>query len=127
MAEIATATGAIVTIDDDAVTMVTGPYPADKGKRCYLHGLQKGAIPVNDDAKTIVSLLHPKMAFVALTRPDGTGVWVKGDAVSAISQPTAADIPKGLVVGAVLTVSGEHQAVQEAVATVQNKLGRKTA
>jgi hypothetical protein len=119
MTDIIATDGTKFSINDDDVTMVVGPYPHDPANRCYIHGINKGPIPVDEDAKTLVATLHPKTSFAVLTRPDGSPVWINGGAVSSIVPAIPDDTAPGEKAGAVLTVGGEHQAVQEDVATAK--------
>ncbi len=114
--------GTQLTIDDNSVTLITGPNPDDPAERSYIAGPEPGTIVSAEDAAALVARLHPKHAFVVLTRPDGTPVWINGSAVSVISPPSPFDIPDGETVGAVLQIGGRHQAVKEDLTIVKAKI-----
>lgn len=107
--------GTAVEVDENAVTLVAGPYPHDLGPHTYLHGVDRGVLVTTEPAAALVARLGVAPPLAKLTRPDSTPVWVKGSAITAIRSPIATErIGRG-VVKAVLMIGDLHQAVRESV------------
>jgi hypothetical protein len=119
MTDITTLDGTVLHIDDNSVTIVSGPLPNDPPNRSYVTGPAPAVIETSEDAATLVARLHPKVALIKLTRPNNTSVWIKGPAVTLVRGPTPDEIPPREHVGAVLYFGAHHQAVVEDVATVR--------
>jgi hypothetical protein len=76
MVDIVAATGTTVTVPDEAINVVSGPYHSDSGTKSYVRGnFGPGALESKEDASHLVGRLRVTLAM--LTRPNGTRVWVK--------------------------------------------------
>ena len=118
MTDITALDGTVLHIDDNSVTIVSGPLPHDPNRSCVT-GPAPAVIETAEDAAHLVGRLHPKVALVKLTRPNNTAVWIKGAAVTLVEAPNPDDIPPGEHVGAVLYIGGHHQAVVEDIPAVR--------
>src|SRR6516225_9945644 len=91
-----------VVVDENAVTLVAGPYPHDVGPHTYVHGVDRGLLVTGENAAALVARLGVNPPLRKLTRPDASPVWVKGSAVSEIRPPLATERQAGGAVRAVL-------------------------
>jgi len=107
--------GTEVAVNENAVTLVAGPYPHDLGPHTYVHGVERGALVTAEDAAALVGRLRVDPPLVKLTRPDASPVWIKAAAVSAIRPPMATEQQAGGAVRAVVVIGDLHQAVREDV------------
>jgi hypothetical protein len=114
--------GTEVVVNEDAVTLVAGPYPHDLGPHTYVHGVDRGVLVTAEDAAALVARLGADPPLVKLTRPDASPVWIKGSAVSEIRAPRATEQQAGGGVRAVVVIGDLHQAVREAVQTAMSIL-----
>ena len=87
--------GTEVAVNENAVTLVAGPYPHDLGPHTYVHGVERGALVTAEDAAALVGRLGVDPPLVKLTRPDASPVWIKAAAVSAIRPPMATEQQAG--------------------------------
>jgi hypothetical protein len=110
--------GTEVVVDENAVTLVAGPYPHDVGPHTYVHGVDRGVLVTAEDAAVLVARLGVSPPLLKLTRPDRSPVWVKRSAISAIRPPLATEQQARGAVKAVLVIGDLHQAVREDVKTV---------
>jgi hypothetical protein len=110
--------GTEVVDDENAVTLVAGPYPHDVGPHTYVHGVDRGVLVTAEDAAVLVARLRVSPPLLKLTRPDRSPVWVKRSAISAIRPPLATEQQARGAVKAVLVIGDLHQAVREDVKTV---------
>jgi hypothetical protein len=114
-------------IRDEAITVISGPYPWETGgDGCYIRGsFGPGAFVTRENALLLVNRLHLGLPLVQLTRPNNTPVWVKASAVSMIRYPLDTELPDpgpDIVVKCVIIVGGFHQAIRESVAVAHNLL-----
>jgi hypothetical protein len=116
--------GTEIKVNQDAITLIAGPYPHDVGSHTYVHGVDRGVLVTAEDAAVLVARLG--VPFAKLTRPNATPVWIKGSAVQEVRPPLATEQQPGGLVKAVLVVGDLHQAVREDVATVAAILGSGT-
>jgi esterase/lipase superfamily enzyme len=116
--------GTDVEVDENAVTLVSGPYPHDVGSQTYLHALGRGVLVTTEDAAALVARLDVYPPLVKLTRPDLTPVWVKGSAVNAIRPPLATEQQSEGEVNTVLIIGDLHQRVLERVRLADGILSR---
>jgi hypothetical protein len=116
--------GTEIEVNQDAITLIAGPYPHDVGPHTYVHGVDRGVLVTAEDAATLVARLGVLLA--KLTRPNATPVWIKGSAVQEVRPPLPSEQQPGGLVKAVLVVGDLHQAVREDVATVAAILGSGT-
>ena len=107
--------GVEVIVNENAVTLVAGPYPHDVGPHTYVHGVDRGVLVTAEEAAGLVARLGVDPPLAKLTRPDGSPVWIKRSAVTAIRPPLATEQQGGGAVQAVLIIGGLHQAVREGV------------
>jgi hypothetical protein len=107
--------GTDVSVDENAITLIAGPYPHDLGPHTYVHGIDRGVLVTAEDAAALVARLRVDPPLARLTRPDMTPVWLKGSAVTAIRAPLATERQAPGSVNAVVIVGGLHQAVHETV------------
>jgi hypothetical protein len=118
--------GTEVAIDENAVTLVCGPYPHDVGPHTYVHGADRSVLVTAEPAVALVARLGVKASLARLTRPDGTPVWIKASAVNEMRPPLGTEQQGGGVVKAVLVIGDLHQAVREEVAAASAILKRVT-
>jgi hypothetical protein len=114
--------GTEVVVNEDAITLVVGPYPHDLGPHTYVHGVERGVLVTAGDAAALVARLGVDPPLLKLTRPDASPVWVKGSAVSEIRPPLATEQQAGGAVKAVVVIGDLHQAVREDVQTAMSIL-----
>ena len=107
--------GTEVAVNENAVSLVAGPYPHDLGPHTYVHVVERGALVTAEDAAALVGRLGVDPPLVKLTRPDASPVWIKAAAVSAIRPPTATEQQAGGAIRAVVVIGDLHQAVREDV------------
>ena len=119
--------GTEVAVNENAVTLVAGPYPHDLGPHTYVHGVERGALVTAEDAAALVGRLGVDPPLVKLTRPDASPVWIKAAAVSAIRPPLATEQQAAGVVKAVIVIGDLHQAVREDVQTAMSILNPPAA
>jgi hypothetical protein len=119
--------GTEVAVNENAVTLVAGPYPHDLGPHTYVHGVDRGVLVTAEDAAVLIARLRIDPPLVKLTRPDASPVWVKGSAVSEIRPPLATEQPAGGAVKAVVVIGDLHQAVREDVQTAMSILNPPAA
>ena len=126
MVDIVAATGTTVTVADDAIYVVNGPYPSDPGAKSYVRGnFGPGALESNEDASHLVRRLQVTLAM--LTRPNGTPVWVNTRAITILRYPLDTEIqsPPNLV-RSLVVVGGFLQALREDIATVRRIISKST-
>jgi hypothetical protein len=111
--------GTEVDVDENAVTLIAGPYPHDLGPHTYVHGVERGVLVTTEDAAALVVRLGVDPPLMKLTRPDSTPVWIKRSAVTEIRSPLATERQGRAMVKAVLTIGDLHQAVRESVKAAQ--------
>ena len=117
--------GTEIEVNQDAITLIAGPYPHDVGPHTYVHGVDRGVLVTAEDAGVLVARLG--VPFAKLTRPNSTPVWVKASAVQEIRAPLPTEQQLGGVVKAVLVVGDLHQAVREDVAAAAAALKVRAA
>src|SRR5260370_31435867 len=105
--------GTEVVVNENAVTVVVGPYPHDLGRQTYVHGVERGVLVTAEDAAALVPRLGVDPPLAKLTRPDASPVWVKRSAVSQIPPALATEQQAGGAGGAVVVIGDLHQAVRE--------------
>jgi hypothetical protein len=124
MVDIVAATGTTVTVPDEAINVVSGPYHSDSGTKSYVRGnFGPGALESKEDASHLVGRLQVTLAM--LTRPNGTPVWVKTRAIVILRYPLDTEIqgPPNLV-RSVIVVGGFLQALQEDIVTVRQIMSK---
>ncbi|MBV8089534.1 MAG: hypothetical protein JO139_08140 [Alphaproteobacteria bacterium] len=114
--------GSVVDVDENAVTLVSGPYPHDVGRHTYVHGVDRGVLVTAEDAASLVARLGISPPLVKLTRPEMTPVWIKRSAVSAIRAPLPTEQQSPGAVRSVVILGDLHQAVHEELAAVEQVL-----
>jgi hypothetical protein len=119
--------GTEVVINQDAVTLVVGPYPHDVGPHTYVHGVERGVLVTAEKAAALVIRLGVDPPLVKLTRPDASPVWVKASAVSVIRPPLATEQQAAGAVKAVVVIGDLHQAVREDVQSATSILNPPAA
>ncbi|HMD62712.1 MAG TPA: hypothetical protein VKF83_01900 [Stellaceae bacterium] len=119
--------GTEVIVNENAVTLIVGPYPHDVGPHTYVHGVDRGVLVTAEAAAALVARLGVDPPLVKLTRPDASPVWVKRSAVNAIRPPLATEQQGGGAVKAVLVIGDLHQAVREDVQTAAGILNPPAA
>ena len=118
--------GTDVSVDENAITLIAGPYPHDVGPHTYVHGIDRGVLVTAEDAAALAARLpmHPPLA--RLTRSDLTPVWLKGSAVAEVRAPIPPERQAPGSVNAVVILGGLQQAVHEtaeAARTIVNAHG----
>src|SRR5262249_33747050 len=111
-----------VAVDQNAVTLIAGPYPHDPGPHTYVHGVGHGVLVTTEDAAALVARLGVDPPLSKLTRPDRSPVWVSRSAVSAIRSPLPTEQQRGGAVKAVILLGELHQAVREDAQTATRLL-----
>jgi hypothetical protein len=119
--------GTEVAVNENAVTLVAGPYPHDLGPHTYVHGVDRGVLVTAEDAAGLVARLGVDPPLVKLTRPNASPVWVKAPTVSEIRPPLATERQAGGAVRAVVVIGDLHQAVREDVQTATSILNPPAA
>jgi hypothetical protein len=114
--------GIQVEIDENAITLVYGPYPHDVGPLTYIHTLGQAVLVTTMDAGTLLALMNVIPPLVKFTRPDLTPVWVKRSAVNAVRPPLPTERQSGGEAGAVLIIGDVRQTVHEDVSSASAKL-----
>src|ERR1700756_2961821 len=109
--------GTEIEVNQDAITLIAGPYPHDVGRHTYVHGVDRGVLVTAEDPATLTARLGISAPLAKLTRPDLTPVWIKGSAVSAVRAPLPTEQQGPGVVNAVVILGDLHQAVHEQLAT----------
>jgi hypothetical protein len=127
MVDVTTSDGMKADIRDEAITVITGPYPWEKGaKGCYIRGsFGPGAFMANESGAHLVARLKLAKPLVQLTRPNDTPVWVKASAVTMIRYPFDTELPdpgSDIIVKSVIMVGDFHQALRESVTTAHDLL-----
>jgi hypothetical protein len=112
--------GTAVDVDENAVTLVSGPYPHDVGPHTYVHGVERGVLVTAEAAAALAARINPPLA--KLTRPNRTPVWIKGSAVTTLRAPIPTERQGPGVVNAVVILGDLHQAVHEDLATAERVL-----
>jgi hypothetical protein len=124
MVDIKNVDGVRAEIPDDAINVISGPYPFDGTPVTYVRGsFGPGAFQTAEPAASLVGRLKPAAPLVQLTRPNDTPVWVKAKAVTMIRHPLDTELvdPPNLV-RSVIMVGAFHQALREDVATATKLL-----
>src|SRR5260370_23153146 len=114
--------GTQVVVNENAVTVVVGPYPHDLGRHTYVHGVERGVLVTAEDAAALVARLRVDPPLAKLTRPDASPVWFKKSAVRGIRPTLATGQQAGGAVGAVVVIGDLPQAVREDVQTAMSIL-----
>jgi hypothetical protein len=114
--------GTAVDVDEDAVTLVSGPYPHDVGAHTYVHGVERGVLVTAESAAALAARLGVKPPLAKLTRPNATPVWIKGSAVTTLRTPLPTERQGPGAVNAVVILGDLHQAVDEDLATAERVL-----
>ena len=114
--------GTAVDVDEDAVTLVSGPYPHDVGAHTYVHGVERGVLVTAESAAALAARLGVKPPLAKLTRPNATPVWIKGSAVTTLRTPLPTERQGPGAVNAVVILGDLHQAVHEDLATAERVL-----
>jgi len=116
-----------VAVNENAVTLVAGPYPHDLGPHTYVHGVDRGVLVTAEEAAALVARLGVDPPLVKLTRLDASPVWVKASAVNEIRLPLATEQQAAIVVKAVVVIGDLHQAVREDVQSATSILNPPVA
>jgi hypothetical protein len=119
--------GTEVVVNQNAVTLVAGPYPHDLGPHTYVHGVDRGVLVTAEDAAALIARLGVDPPLLKLTRPDASPVWIKRSVVSEIRPPLTTEQQAAGTVKAVVVVGDLHQAVREDVQTAMNVLNPPAA
>ncbi len=119
--------GTEVVVNENAVTLVAGPYPHDLGPHTYVHGVDRGVLVTTEDPAALIARLGVDPPFVKLTRPDASPVWVKRSAVNEIQPPLTTEQQAAGAVKAVVVIGDLHQAVREDVQTAMSILNPPAA
>jgi hypothetical protein len=114
--------GSDVAVDENAITLVAGPYPHDVGPHTYIHGVERGVLVTAEDAAGLVARLRTDPPLAKLTRPNSTPVWIKRSGVSEIRAPLETERPDTGMVRAVVIVGDLHQGVREDIPTASRIL-----
>jgi hypothetical protein len=126
MVNVRTTTGVNVMIPDEAVAVVTGPYPYDESDCTYIRGsFGPGAVQTGGRPESFVASLELGRPLVQLTRPTGDPVWIKASAVNMIRYPLDTELfdeRSGLLTRCVVFVGSFHQAIREDVQTARQML-----
>ena len=119
--------GTEIVVNEDAVTLVAGPYPHDLGPHTYVHGVDRGVLVTAENAAALIARLGIDPPLVKLTRPDASPVWVKRSAVSEIRPPLATEQQAAGAVKAMIVIGDLHQAVREDLQTAMSILNPRAA
>jgi hypothetical protein len=119
MIVIKTADGQDIDGDENAVSLIAGPYPHDAGPHTYVYGLTQAILVTAERPDALVARLGVKPPLAKLTRPDLSPVWVKGSAVTSVRAPRPPEQNGPGEVNAVLQVGSRLQSVREDLPTVR--------
>ena len=61
--------GTDVSVAEDAITLIAGPYPHDVGPQSYVHGIDRRVLVTAEDAAALAARLGAHPPLVKLTRP----------------------------------------------------------
>jgi hypothetical protein len=114
--------GTAVDVDENAVTLVSGPYPHDVGPHTYVHGVERGVLVTAEDAAALAARLGVNPPLAKLTRPNRSPVWIKGSAVTTLRAPLPTERQGRAAVNAVVILGDLHQEVRENLATTERVL-----
>jgi len=120
MIVIRTLDGTAVDVDENAVTLLCGPYPHDVGSHTYVHGVER--VVTAEDAAALAARLRVNPPLAKLTRPNRTPVWIKGAAVTTLRAPLPTERQGRGAVNAVVVLGELHQAVHEDLTTAERVL-----
>lgn len=107
-----------VVADENAVILVSGPYPHDPGPRTYVRFGDRGPLVTDELAVELLERLKIDPPLLRLTRPDGSPVWIKGSAIATVRRPLPTEQHDDGKVKSVIIVGGIHQALCEDIPTV---------
>ena len=62
--------GTAVDVDENAVTLVSGPHPHDVGPQTYVHGVERGVLVTAEGAAALAARLGINPPLAKLTRPN---------------------------------------------------------
>ena len=117
MVEIVDENGKTISLDDNSIYMVAGPYPHDVGTYTYVwFDPLPNRLVTREPPEHLVKRLKIDPALAQLTRPNHTPVWIKGAAVTQIDAPVSTEFPG---TKAVIWIEDQHQAVREDVDTAR--------
>lgn len=116
MVQVTTVDGHVIYTSDDAISIITGPYPFDVGPHTYVYGITRAVIVTAEAPQALVARLRPEMPLVLLTRPNDTPIWLKAAAVTSVQVPLSTDNPAA---NAMLSVGSFHPQVKETVEQVR--------
>ena len=116
-------TGQTIHVSEDEIVRVTDALPTDSGQRTYIHGPTDAAIVTSGDAQALLARIDPGGAFVKLTRPEGSRVWIRSATVSAVRGPLPHETPSPGTVNAVAIAAGANVMVRESVDAVLTAIG----
>ena len=114
--------GTAVDVDENAVILVSGPYPHDVGPHTYVHGVERGVLVTAEGAAALAARLGVNPPLAKLTRPNATPVWIKGPAVTTLRAPMPTERQGPAAVNAVVIIGDLHQPVHEDLASAQRML-----
>ncbi len=114
--------GTDIHADENAIILVAGPDAYVAGAHVNIYGIDRGALPAAENPALLVARLAVSPPLARLTRPDGTPVWIKGPAVTAIRAPLSTERQDPGAVNALVILGGLHQAVREDVLAAQQVL-----
>ena len=100
--------GTEVDVNENAITLIVGPYPHDLGPHTYVHGVDRGVLVTAEAAAALVARLRIDPPL--------------GSAVTEVRAPLATELQGSAEVIAVVIVGGLHQAVREDAKTVETVL-----
>jgi hypothetical protein len=115
MIEITTLDGQALDLDNGSVLRVVGPLPHDVGPHTYVSGPTPAELVTAEAPEALLARLGLNPPLAQLTRPNGTPVWLKAAAVSAVRAPVPAEQQDPGTVNAVILLGSLHQAVHETV------------
>ena len=119
--------GSEIAVDENAIILVSGPYPHDVGPHTYVHGVDPGVLVTADPLiQTGVELGRVNFGKGGLT-PRRATTSAAPSAVTAVRPPLATETSPDGAVKAVVFIGGLHQAVREEVKTAENILSPPAA
>lgn len=126
MVDVTNTDGLNATIRDDAIEVVSGPYPYDDIMCSYIRGpFGPGAFCARGKPDDLVDRIQAAKPLARLTRPLGDHVWMKASAVNMVRYPLDTELPdpdSRIVVRSIIMIGSFHQAVQEDVPTARQLL-----
>src|SRR5437868_897202 len=119
--------GTEVVVNENAVTLVAGPYPHDLGPHTYVHGVDRGVLVTAEDTAAVIARPGVDPPFGKVERTDASPVWIKRSVVSELRPPLTTEQQAAGTARSVVVIGDLHQTVREDVQTAMSVLNPPAA